>query len=125
MIVHGEFLEAIGYCVHPDTFLVSFWIFLFALTGYLGYCYSITLDIKLNFSCSVSFVLALVELYGSFVATTVTSCRKALSISLSFLLFPKPLSPFFLMASAFIVAGITLQIIAKVPILVIAAASSR
>lgn len=47
---------------------------IFSLTGYLG----------------IQIVLTLVRTCGAFVAVTVTTCRKAVTIILSFLLFSKP-----------------------------------
>lgn len=63
---------------------------------------------------SIAFVLAIIEGFGSFVAMTVTSCRKFLSISLSFLFFPKPLSPYFAAAAFCVLSGLFIHIYSKV-----------
>lgn len=48
--------------------------FIFSLTGYLG----------------IQVVLTLVRTCGAFAAVTVTTCRKAVTIIISFLFFSKP-----------------------------------
>lgn len=48
--------------------------FLFSLTGYFG----------------ISFVLALIKIFGALLAVTVTTGRKAMTVVLSFLFFAKP-----------------------------------
>jgi len=50
------------------------YIFLFSLSGFFG----------------VQAVLALIRTCGALVAVTVTTCRKAVTIVISFLLFSKP-----------------------------------
>mmetsp|Transcript_47307 Transcript_47307/g.102728 ORF Transcript_47307/g.102728 Transcript_47307/m.102728 type:complete len:195 (-) Transcript_47307:574-1158(-) len=55
---------------------VLFLILAFSVSGYFG----------------VSFVMTLVGRFGAVIAVTVTSCRKALTIFLSFVFFPKPFS---------------------------------
>ena len=53
---------------------VYFRILVFSFSGYIG----------------LQFVLALVRIFGAYIAITVTTCRKALSIIISFVFFTKP-----------------------------------
>jgi len=97
MVAHitGELVGGIVYCYeHPMAYL---WMLGIILTAYVG----------------LRFVLGLIKVYGSFVAMTVTSCRKVVSISLSFILFPKPLTVHFIVASILVSCGIFLHIYTK------------
>ena len=49
-------------------------LFLFSLTGYIG----------------IQFVLHVVRTFGALLAVTVTTCRKAVTMVLSFIFFSKP-----------------------------------
>jgi len=61
----------------------------------------------------IRFVLVLIRVYGSFVAMTITSCRKVVSIVLSFILFPKVVTMHFIVASSLVFFGIFLHIYTK------------
>uniref|UniRef100_UPI00398EE638 adenosine 3'-phospho 5'-phosphosulfate transporter 2 isoform X2 n=1 Tax=Pristiophorus japonicus TaxID=55135 RepID=UPI00398EE638 len=71
--------------------------FMFSLTGYFG----------------ISFVLALIKLFGALVAVTVTTGRKAMSIGLSFLFFSKPFTFHYIWAGLLVLLGIFLNIYSK------------
>mmetsp|Transcript_27308 Transcript_27308/g.44484 ORF Transcript_27308/g.44484 Transcript_27308/m.44484 type:complete len:457 (+) Transcript_27308:220-1590(+) len=69
----------------------------FATAGYVG----------------IYFVLALVTRFGAVTSVVVTSCRKLITILLSFLLFPKPWSPLYAWASIMLFTGMVLTALAK------------
>ncbi|XP_069776953.1 adenosine 3'-phospho 5'-phosphosulfate transporter 2 isoform X2 [Narcine bancroftii] len=71
--------------------------FMFSLTGYFG----------------ISFVLALIKLFGALVAVTVTTGRKAMTIGLSFLFFSKPFTFHYLWSGLLVLIGIFLNIYSK------------
>lgn len=71
--------------------------FLFSLTGY----------------CGVSFVLALIKVFGALVAVTVTTGRKAMTIVLSFLFFSKPFTFPYVWSGLLVVLGIFLNVYSK------------
>lgn len=70
---------------------------LFSLSGYLG----------------IQIVLSLVQCCGAFVAATVTTCRKAISILISFLFFYKPFTFQYVWSGLLVVLGIYLNIYSK------------
>jgi len=72
-------------------------LFLFSLTGYIG----------------VKFVLHLVQKFGALLAVTVTTCRKIVTIILSFLLFNKPFSQWYLLGGLLVVIGIFMNVHSK------------
>ncbi|KAA8580906.1 hypothetical protein FQN60_013864 [Etheostoma spectabile] len=71
--------------------------FLFSLTGYFG----------------ISFVLALIKLFGALVAVTVTTGRKAMTIVLSFMFFAKPFTFQYIWGGLLVLFGIFLNIYSK------------
>ncbi|MBN3321006.1 S35B3 protein, partial [Atractosteus spatula] len=71
--------------------------FFFSLTGYFG----------------ISFVLALIKLFGALVAVTVTTGRKAMTIVLSFLFFSKPFTFQYVWGGLLVVLGIFLNVYSK------------
>ncbi|XP_078396065.1 adenosine 3'-phospho 5'-phosphosulfate transporter 2 isoform X2 [Cetorhinus maximus] len=71
--------------------------FMFSLTGYFG----------------ISFVLALIKLFGALVAVTVTTGRKAMTIGLSFLFFSKPFTFHYIWSGLVVILGIFLNIYSK------------
>ncbi|KAJ6664478.1 hypothetical protein lerEdw1_007135 [Lerista edwardsae] len=71
--------------------------FLFSLTGYFG----------------ISFVLALIKIFGALLAVTVTTGRKAMTIVLSFLFFAKPFSFQYVWSGLLVVLGIFLNVYSK------------
>jgi adenosine 3'-phospho 5'-phosphosulfate transporter B3 len=70
---------------------------IFSLTGYLG----------------IQIVLTLVRTCGAFVAVTVTTCRKAVTIIVSFLFFSKPFTFQYLWSGLLVVLGIYLNLYSK------------
>lgn len=70
---------------------------MFSVSGYLG----------------IQIVLTLVQSSGAFVAATVTTCRKAVTIMLSFLFFYKPFTMQYLWSGLLVVLGIYLNIHSK------------
>jgi len=72
-------------------------LFLFSLTGYIG----------------VKFVLRLVQNFGALLAVTVTTCRKIVTIALSFVLFNKPFSQWYLLGGVLVVVGIFMNVHSK------------
>ncbi|XP_061447635.1 adenosine 3'-phospho 5'-phosphosulfate transporter 2 isoform X2 [Rhineura floridana] len=71
--------------------------FLFSLTGYFG----------------ISFVLALIKIFGALLAVTVTTGRKAMTIVLSFLFFAKPFTLQYVWSGLVVVLGIFLNVYSK------------
>jgi len=71
--------------------------FLFSLTGYIG----------------VQIVLQLVRTGGAFAAVTVTTCRKAVTIVISFLVFQKPFTAQYIYSGMLVVGGIYLNLYSK------------
>uniref|UniRef100_A0A8C6TE04 Adenosine 3'-phospho 5'-phosphosulfate transporter 2 n=1 Tax=Neogobius melanostomus TaxID=47308 RepID=A0A8C6TE04_9GOBI len=71
--------------------------FLFSLTGYFG----------------ISFVLALIKLFGALVAVTVTTGRKAMTIILSFMFFTKPFTFQYIWGGLLVLFGIFLNVYSK------------
>ena len=73
------------------------WLQFYSLSGYIG----------------IAFVLMMLKLFDAFVAMTVTSARKAVTVVLSFLLFPKPFTIWQASALAVFFLGIYLHIYHK------------
>ncbi|XP_032874924.1 adenosine 3'-phospho 5'-phosphosulfate transporter 2 isoform X1 [Amblyraja radiata] len=71
--------------------------FMLSLTGYFG----------------ISFVLALIKLFGALVAVTVTTGRKAMTMCLSFLIFSKPFTFHYIWSGLLVLIGILLNIYSK------------
>lgn len=94
-LVTSQFFDAIRFCLENP--VVYFYTFVFSLTGYLG----------------VNVVLNLVKIYGALVAVTVTTCRKAITICLSFILFTKPFTMQYVWSGIIVVIGIYLNIYSK------------
>ncbi|CAB1341161.1 unnamed protein product [Coregonus sp. 'balchen'] len=80
---------------HPVT--TYGYAFFFSLTGYFG----------------ISFVLALIKLFGALVAVTVTTGRKAMTIVLSFMFFSKPFTFQYIWSGLLVLFGIFLNVYSK------------
>ncbi|KAG9283543.1 adenosine 3'-phospho 5'-phosphosulfate transporter 2 [Astyanax mexicanus] len=92
----GGLGPAVAFCAqHPVT--TYGYAFFFSLTGYFG----------------ISFVLALIKLFGALVAVTVTTGRKAMTIVLSFLFFTKPFTFQYIWGGLLVVFGIFLNVYSK------------
>nr|WBR79116.1 adenosine 3'-phospho 5'-phosphosulfate transporter [Gryllodes sigillatus] len=96
MIFTGDLQKGITFCAkHPSE--TYGYAFVFSLSGYLG----------------IQIVLTLVKTCGAFAAVTVTTCRKAVTIVLSFLFFAKPFTFQYLWSGLLVVLGIYLNIYSK------------
>ncbi|XP_068414264.1 adenosine 3'-phospho 5'-phosphosulfate transporter 2 isoform X2 [Eschrichtius robustus] len=71
--------------------------FLFSLTGYFG----------------ISFVLALIKIFGALFAVTVTTGRKGMTIVLSFIFFAKPFTFQYVWSGLLVILGIFLNVYSK------------
>ncbi|KAE8597884.1 hypothetical protein XENTR_v10016638 [Xenopus tropicalis] len=88
--------SAVAFCAkHP--FQTYGYAFFFSLTGYFG----------------ISFVLALIKIFGALIAVTVTTGRKAMTIVLSFLFFAKPFTFQYVWSGLLVVLGIFLNVYSK------------
>ncbi|XP_076812474.1 adenosine 3'-phospho 5'-phosphosulfate transporter 2-like [Clavelina lepadiformis] len=72
-------------------------LFIFSLAGYIG----------------IQFVLHLVRTFGALLAVTVTTCRKAVTMVLSFLLFAKPFTMQYVWSGLLVLLGILLNVYSK------------
>ncbi|KAI5092243.1 adenosine 3'-phospho 5'-phosphosulfate transporter 2 isoform X1 [Silurus meridionalis] len=96
LLCMGGLGPAVAFCAqHPVT--TYGYAFFFSLTGYFG----------------ISFVLALIKLFGALVAVTVTTGRKAMTIVLSFLFFSKPFSFQYVWGGLLVIFGIFLNVYSK------------
>lgn len=96
MIISGNFISGVKFCANypKETYGYGF---LFSLSGYLG----------------IQFVLTLVRTSGAPLAATVTTARKAVTISLSFVFFSKPFTIQYLWSGLVVVLGIYLNVYSK------------
>ncbi|XP_077990937.1 adenosine 3'-phospho 5'-phosphosulfate transporter 2-like [Glandiceps talaboti] len=96
LIVHGGLIDAYTFFAKQPRQTYGY-AFIFSVTGYLG----------------ISFVLALVKSFGALVAVTVTTCRKAVTMVLSFMFFTKPFTINYVWSGLIIVLGIMLNVYSK------------
>ncbi|EFX72822.1 hypothetical protein DAPPUDRAFT_215749 [Daphnia pulex] len=96
LILSGRLIPAI---TTANQFPVSIYGlgFLLSITGYMG----------------VNLVLTLVRVAGAFAAVTVTTCRKALSIVVSFIFFTKPFTPQYVWSGCLVVLGVYLNVLSS------------
>uniref|UniRef100_A0A1I7VU37 Adenosine 3'-phospho 5'-phosphosulfate transporter 2 n=1 Tax=Loa loa TaxID=7209 RepID=A0A1I7VU37_LOALO len=96
LIIYGNFLDGFYFfSKHPlQTYGYSI---LFSISGYLG----------------LNAVLSLVRTQGAFIAVTVTTIRKAVTVALSFLFFSKPFVTQYLWGGLLILAAIYLNLYSK------------
>jgi len=96
VLLSGQFGSAVTFC--SENIVKTYgYALMFSLTGYLG----------------IQAVLLLVKLSGAFVAVTVTTMRKALTITLSFIFFSKPFAFQYLWAGLLVLIGIYLNFFSK------------
>ncbi|XP_050539232.1 adenosine 3'-phospho 5'-phosphosulfate transporter 2 [Daktulosphaira vitifoliae] len=95
LILSGELNEGTKFCIENP--VIYIYIFFFSLSGFFG----------------VQAVLALIRTCGALVAVTVTTCRKAVTIVVSFMLFSKPFTIQYVWAGLLIVIGIYLNVLGK------------
>ncbi|XP_070556041.1 adenosine 3'-phospho 5'-phosphosulfate transporter 2-like [Ptychodera flava] len=96
LIVHGSLKSAFNFFAERPAQTYGY-AFIFSITGYLG----------------ISFVLALVKCCGALIAVTVTTCRKAVTMVLSFLFFTKPFTSQYLWSGVIVMLGIILNVYSK------------
>lgn len=96
MLITGDLDRGMAFCsMHlMETYGYAL---IFSLSGYLG----------------IQIVLTLVKTCGAFTAATVTTCRKAVSIIISFMFFSKPFTFQYLWSGLLVVVGIYLNIYSK------------
>ncbi|KAK6012289.1 UAA transporter family protein [Ostertagia ostertagi] len=93
-IVSGEFFTAFKFFLE-NPYKTYGYALIFAIFGYLG----------------VNVVLTLIKVCGALVAVTVTTLRKALTITLSFILFSKPFTVEYVWAGLVILLAIYLEFV--------------
>jgi adenosine 3'-phospho 5'-phosphosulfate transporter B3 len=96
LIASGDFVPAFRVCLENKVKTYGYG-FVFSLTGYIG----------------IQIVLQLVRTGGAFAAVTVTTCRKAVSIVISFLVFSKPFTSQYVYSGLLVVLGIYLNLYSK------------
>lgn len=96
MLLTGDLFAGIRFCSQYPIQTYGYAL-IFSLTGYLG----------------IQIVLTLVRTCGAFVAVTVTTCRKAVTIIISFMLFSKPFTFQYLWSGLLVVFGIYLNLYSK------------
>ncbi|XP_050508634.1 adenosine 3'-phospho 5'-phosphosulfate transporter 2-like [Diabrotica virgifera virgifera] len=96
MLVTGNFFDGINFFSSNPKKMYGY-AFLFSVTGYLG----------------IQVVLTLVRTTGAFAAVTVTTCRKAVTIVISFIFFSKPFIFQYLWSGLLVVLGIYLNLFSK------------
>merc|ERR1719189_3341623 len=94
--VFTDIASAIHYCSYYPKQTYGY-AFIFSLTGYLG----------------IQIVLSLVRQFGAFMAVTVTTFRKAISIVLSFIFFSKPFTFHYVYSGLLVLVGIYLSLYSK------------
>ncbi|KHJ87618.1 UAA transporter family protein [Oesophagostomum dentatum] len=95
-ILTGEFFDAFTFFLNNPWKTYGYG-FIFGILGYLG----------------VNVVLTLIKVCGALVAVTVTTLRKALTITLSFILFSKPFTVDYVWAGLVILLAIYLNLYSK------------
>ncbi|CAH1155323.1 unnamed protein product [Phaedon cochleariae] len=96
MICTGDFVDGLQFFAQNPRKTYGY-AFIFSITGYLG----------------IQVVLTLVRTTGAFAAVTVTTCRKAVTIVISFLFFSKPFTFQYLWSGLLVVLGIYLNLLSK------------
>uniref|UniRef100_A0A2C9LTE5 Adenosine 3'-phospho 5'-phosphosulfate transporter 2 n=1 Tax=Biomphalaria glabrata TaxID=6526 RepID=A0A2C9LTE5_BIOGL len=96
LVLSGGLLPAFYFCQEHPVETYGYAV-IFSVTGYLG----------------LYVVLTLVKSFGALVAVTVTTCRKAVTIVLSFIFFTKPFTFQYLWSGLVVVLGIYLNLYSK------------
>lgn len=94
-LIFGEFFNAIKHSYQNPITII--YILSFSISGYIG----------------VNVVLALIKIFGAFITISITSCRKFVTVWLSFIIFPKPISIHYFISCLFILTGIGCHIYYK------------
>jgi len=92
-LVTGEFFRGSKYVLHHGGAKVFFEVFVFSAAGYLG------------LSCTT----AITKLSGALISSITTTSRKAFTLMLSFLLFPKPIVSQHVIGALFFFSGLALK----------------
>lgn len=92
--LHGQLAQIPVIIQRPK---VLFFLFAFCLSGILG----------------ENFVMLTVKNFGALTTVTTTSVRKGLTVMLSFVIFPKPVTSTYLMGVAFVLIGLALNVVVK------------
>ncbi|XP_072018030.1 adenosine 3'-phospho 5'-phosphosulfate transporter 2-like [Amphiura filiformis] len=96
LLLHGSLLSAFRFCYQYPLETYGYAV-IFSITGYLG----------------IMFVLSLIRLFGALLAVTVTTCRKAVTIILSFLFFTKPFTQQYIWSGILVLLGIFFNVYSK------------
>ncbi|CAG5115131.1 unnamed protein product [Candidula unifasciata] len=96
LVVSGSLMPAFYFCQEHPVETYGYAV-IFSITGYLG----------------LYIVLTMVKSFGALVAVTVTTCRKAVTIVLSFVFFSKPFTFQYLWSGLVVVLGIYLNLYSK------------
>lgn len=96
-LVFGELGPAYTFLTEEEASMTFIPMTLFSVTGYVG----------------IQFVLALVKWYGALTAVTVTTLRKAVTMILSFIFFPKPFHTGYVIGAVFLGLGLALNTLNK------------
>ncbi|XP_074641762.1 adenosine 3'-phospho 5'-phosphosulfate transporter 2-like isoform X2 [Tubulanus polymorphus] len=96
LLMFGQLVPAFQFCLNYPLKTYGYAV-IFSLSGYLG----------------INFVLALVKTVGALVAVTVTTCRKAVTIILSFIFFSKPFTMQYVWSGLIVLLGIYLNVYSK------------
>ncbi|XP_052096488.1 adenosine 3'-phospho 5'-phosphosulfate transporter 2-like [Mytilus californianus] len=96
LVVSGKLLPAFEFCKDYSVETYGYAV-IFSISGY----------------CGVNIVLTLVKSFGALIAVTVTTCRKAITIILSFMFFAKPFTVQYVWSGLIVVFGIYLNVYSK------------
>ncbi|BFZ00032.1 hypothetical protein BsWGS_03071 [Bradybaena similaris] len=96
LVLSGSLLPAFYFCQEHPVETYGYAV-IFSITGYLG----------------LYIVLTTVKSFGALIAVTVTTCRKAVTIVLSFVFFSKPFTFQYLWSGLVVVLGIYLNLYSK------------
>jgi len=96
MVATNQLGEAYRFCAEHPVETYGYFI-IFSITGYLG----------------IQLVLTIIQISGVFIAVTVTTCRKAVTIILSFLFFSKPFTFQYIWSGMLVLLGIYLNTYGK------------
>lgn len=97
VVAMGEVGPAYEFMTKNEASMTFIPMTLFSITGYVG----------------IQFVLALVKWYGALTAVTVTTLRKAVTMILSFIFFPKPFHAGYAVGGLFLALGLALNTLNK------------
>lgn len=96
LVLSGRLLPAFEFCKDYPVETYGYAV-IFSISGY----------------CGVNIVLTLVKSFGALIAVTVTTCRKAITIILSFMFFAKPFTFQYVWSGLIVVLGIYLNVYSK------------